>query len=168
MVEWLVWWMKKEGGRGPDYVQERTGHYCWSCSYSMTNQLRQSARRRFLLVLPVTSTLVCYRTWTWPSTPSQYLPPMWPPPLCVAPLFPICIPLPYISLPKKPVKSREKKDRKKTAVCLFPVYTLSLVDLNPMCICTWVSLPLSSHVFPPPSREYFSPLNAFCCCLYLL
>ncbi len=19
MVEWLVWWMKKEGGRGPDY-----------------------------------------------------------------------------------------------------------------------------------------------------
>ena len=34
--------MKNKGGRGPDYVQERTGHYCWSFSHGMTTQLRQA------------------------------------------------------------------------------------------------------------------------------
>ena len=28
--------MKKKGGRGPDYVQERMGHTCWSFSHGMT------------------------------------------------------------------------------------------------------------------------------------
>lgn len=38
MVEWLT---KKEGGRGPDFLEKRTGHYCGSFSHGMTPQLRQ-------------------------------------------------------------------------------------------------------------------------------
>lgn len=36
MVECLDGWIKEEGGRGPDYVQARTGHALRSFSHGMT------------------------------------------------------------------------------------------------------------------------------------